>query len=357
MFSQRFTTLTPYVPGEQPQDRTYIKLNTNENPYPPSPRVAAYLRDVDAETLRRYPDPNFTALRDVIAARYGVSPDQVFAGNGSDEVLSFVFFTFFDSGGGRHLLFPEHTYSFYPVYCTFYGIDATRVPLAGGYRIDLAPYIETPSCGVIFPNPNAPTGIALPLSDISDFMARYPSDQVVVIDEAYVDFGAESAVGLIDRHPNLLVVRTLSKSLSLAGLRMGFAMGAPGLISALYVTKDAFNSYPLGTLSQQAAALAIADAEYTEAVTRKVIAVRASFAAELAAMGWEVLPSAANFVFARYPGIAGKAVYRHLKENGVLVRHFDKPGIADFVRITIGTKEDMAACTAALSKGVPPAKR
>ena len=350
MFSQRLTTLTPYTPGEQPQDRSYIKLNTNENPYPPSPRVTQYLNALDGEALRRYPDPKFTALRERIAARYGVSRGQVFAGNGSDEVLSFVFFAFFDSAAAGPLRFPEHSYSFYPVYCNYYGIAATRIPLAADYRIDLAPYLQGASCGVIFPNPNAPTGIALPLTDIASFMSQYPSDRVVVLDEAYVDFGAESAVSLIDRHPNLLVVRTLSKSMSLAGLRLGFAMGDPRLIDALYTTKDAFNSYPLGTLSQQVGALAMDDPDYYDRITRAIIDTRERFSADLNALGWDVLPSAANFVFARRPGVSGNTVYRQLKKNGILVRHFDTPGIADFVRITIGTDADMAACTAAMTE-------
>ena len=352
MFSQRLTTLTPYVPGEQPQDRAYVKLNTNENPYPPSPRVAHYLQSVDTEALRRYPDPQFTAFRERIAARYDVAPGQVFAGNGSDEVLSFIFFAFFDSTANGPLRFPEHTYSFYPVYCNFYGIAYERMPLTDDYRIKLSPYIQGPSCGVIFANPNAPTGIALPLDDIASFLLQYADDRVVVVDEAYVDYGADSAVSLIDRHPNLLVVRTLSKSMSLAGLRVGFAMGDSRLIDALYTTKDAFNSYPLGTLAQQAGALAMEDAAYYEGVTRSVMATRDAFSAVLSARGWEVLPSAANFVFARRPGISGKSVYMHLKENGILVRHFDKPGISDFVRITIGTEADMAACVAALPEEI-----
>jgi len=350
MFSQRLRNLTPYVPGEQPQDRTYIKLNTNENPYPPSPRVVDTLTNLDPETLRRYPDPRFTLLRQRIAERYGVTPEQVFAGNGSDEVLSFIFFAFFDSANGGPLRFPEHTYSFYPVYCNYYGIDSERIPLAPGYRIDLAPYARSGSCGVIFPNPNAPTGIAVPLADITAFLERYPSDGMVVVDEAYVDFGAESAVALIDRHPNLLVVRTLSKSMSLAGLRLGFAMGNAELISALYTTKDAFNSYPLGTLAQLAGVAAIADAAYYDAVNRAVVATRERFSRTLTDSGWEVLPSAANFVFTRCPNAGGKTIYLKLKDKGILVRHFETPGISDFVRITIGTDPDMDACAAAIAE-------
>jgi histidinol-phosphate aminotransferase len=351
MLSQRLTSLTPYVPGEQPQDRAYIKLNTNENPYPPSPRVAEIVAATDVEVLRRYPDPLFTHLRARIASRYNVRPEQVFAGNGSDEVLSFIFFAFFDSTVGGPLRFPEHTYSFYPVYCDFYGIAHEHVPMAPDFGIDLTPYLSGGACGVIFANPNAPTGMALPRKAIADFLSRYPDDRVVVVDEAYVDFGAESALPLIHQHPNLLVVRTLSKSMSLAGIRLGFAMGSQPLIDALYTTKDAFNSYPLGTLTQKIGAAAMDEAEYFENITQAIVATREKFSADMTALGWEVLPSAANFVFARRPATDGRTIYQYLKENGILVRHFDKPGISDFVRITIGTNEEMAACVAALSRG------
>lgn len=351
MLSQRLTNLTPYVPGEQPQDRTYIKLNTNENPYPPSPRVRALLAATDVEALRRYPDPQFTHLRARIAHRYDVRPEQVFAGNGSDEVLSFIFFAFFDSTIGGPLRFPEHTYSFYPVYCDYYGIAPERIAMAPDFGIDLAPYADGDACGVIFANPNAPTGMALPRAAIAAFLERYPNDRVVVVDEAYVDFGAESALPLIHRHANLLVVRTLSKSMSLAGVRLGFAMGSQPLIDALYTTKDAFNSYPLSTLAQQIGAMAMDDAAYYDDITETIVATREKFSADMTVMGWEVLPSAANFVFTRRPATDGRAVYQYLKDNGILVRHFDKPGISDFVRITIGTNEEMAACVAALNRG------
>ncbi len=351
MLSQRLASLTPYVPGEQPQDRAYIKLNTNENPYPPSPRVAAAVAATDVEALRRYPDPQFTHLRARISNRYNVRPEQVFAGNGSDEVLSFIFFAFFDSDTNGPLRFPEHTYSFYPVYCDFYGIVHERVAMAPDFGIDLVPYLDGDACGVIFANPNAPTGMALPRTAIADFLSRYREDRVVVVDEAYVDFGADSALPLIDQHPNLLVVRTLSKSMSLAGIRLGFAMGSQPLIDALYTTKDAFNSYPLGALTQTIGAAAMDDAAYYDGTTRDVMATRERFSADMAALGWEVLPSAANFVFARRPATDGRTVYQYLKKNGILVRHFDKPGISDFVRITIGTNEEMAACVAALTRG------
>jgi len=340
MFSQRFSTLTPYVPGEQPQDRTYVKLNTNENPYPPSPKVAAFLKTADPETLRRYPDPEFTDLRQAIAKRYGVRADQVFAGNGSDEVLSFIFYAFFDSARGP-LLFPEHTYSFYPVYCNYYGIGHQRIPLTPEFGIDLEPYLSTDSCGVIFPNPNAPTGIALAAETITAFLDAYPDDQLVAVDEAYVDFGAESVVSLIDDHPNLLVVRTLSKSMSLAGLRLGFSIGNAKLTRALYACKDAFNSYPLGTLAQRIGQLAIEDRDYYDTITARIIRTREQLVRDMSDLGWRVLPSAANFVYASCPGVSGDAMYRRLKDRGILVRYFDTPGLTEFVRITIGTDAEM----------------
>ena len=347
MFSQRLNNLTPYVPGEQPQDRTYIKLNTNENPYPPSPKVAAFLSAFDPEVLRRYPDPQFTDLRKAIAERYGVQPDQVFAGNGSDEILSFIFFAFFDSQHAP-LLFPEHTYSFYPVYCDYYGIDFHRVPLSADFGIDLNDYLDSPSCGVIFPNPNAPTGIALAADRIGTFLEAYSNDRVVAVDEAYVDFGAESVVSLINRHPNLLVVRTLSKSMSLAGLRLGFAMGHADLIRALYTCKDAFNSYPLDTLSQQIGILAMKDADYYDTIAARIIRTREKFVGDMQNMQWRVLPSAANFVYASCPDKAGEDIYRELKTQGILVRYFSTPGLSEFVRITIGTEDEMDRLVAAI---------
>jgi histidinol-phosphate aminotransferase len=347
MFSKRLNKLTPYVPGEQPQDRTYIKLNTNENPYPPSPKIAAFLPSVDPEVLRRYPDPQFIGLRKAIAERYGVRPDQVFAGNGSDEVLSFIFFAFFDSRRAP-LFFPEHTYSFYPVYCDYYNIGFQRVPLAADFSIDLKDYLDNPSCGVIFPNPNAPTGIALAAEGIGAFLEVYPDDRVVVVDEAYVDFGAQSVVSLLDKHTNLLVVRTLSKSMSLAGLRLGFAMGHPDMIKALYTCKDSFNSYPLDALTQQIGILAMKDADYYDTITARIIRTRENFADELRNMQWHVLPSAANFVYASCPGSTGEDIYRALKAQGILVRYFSTPGLTEFVRITIGTEDEMARLVAAI---------
>ena len=350
MLTERFKKLTPYVPGEQPQDRRYIKLNTNENPYPPSPAVGEYLKNVDTGTLRRYPDPLFSELRSALAERYRVEADQVFVGNGSDEVLSFIFYAFFDSQNGP-LLFPEFTYSFYPVYCDFYSIAFEKVALQDDFSIDLDGFLNRgPACGLIFPNPNAPTGIGLPLERIARLMGRHAPDTVVVVDEAYIDFGGESAVALINKHPNLLVVRTFSKSLSLAGIRLGFAMGDQRLIKALYTVKDSFNSYPVDTLTQQIGLLAVKDRAYYDKITDRVVATREAFIAALNRAGWSVLPSSANFVFAGKMGVPGKEIYHILKARGILVRYFDIDGLKDFVRITIGTDQEMAVLAAAIKE-------
>jgi len=350
MFTERLKQLTPYVPGEQPQDRQYIKLNTNENPYPPSPAVADYLKTVDVENLRRYPDPLFKELRGALAQRYGVAVDQVFVGNGSDEVLSFMFYAFFDSREGP-LLFPEYTYSFYPVYCDFYAIEFQKVALQGDFSVDPDGFLRAgPSCGVIFPNPNAPTGIGLPLERIEGLMDSYPRDRVVAVDEAYIDFGGESTVALIDRYPNLIVARTFSKSMSLAGLRLGFALGDRQLIQALYTVKDAFNSYPVDTLAQQAGLRAVQDRVYYDRITAKVIATRDAFSADLKRFGWFQMPSSANFVFAGKNGVSGQEIYQTLKEQGILVRYFNVDGLKNYVRITIGTDQEMAALVAVLEK-------
>jgi histidinol-phosphate aminotransferase len=339
--SGRIRNLRPYVPGEQPQDKKYLKLNTNENPYPPSPKVKGFLRKFDFEKLRLYPDPLCTSLRRKLAEKYGLAPEQVFVSNGSDEVLSFCFYAFFDSAHGR-LLFPEVTYSFYPVYCEYYGIAYDRVPLDGSLAIDVRGFLgRNDSCGIIFANPNAPTGTCLNLGDITLLLENYPLTNVVVIDEAYIDFGGESALPLLREFSNLLIVRTFSKSMSLAGLRLGFAMGHRDLIQALFVAKDAFNSYPVNTLTQLMAEIALSDDVYYKSVTQRIIVTRDRLLQKLHDIGWDVLPSKANFVFASKKGVPGKEVYMKLKEEGILVRHFDGERTRDFVRITIGKSEDM----------------
>lgn len=341
MFSSRMQNLTPYVPGEQPQDRQYIKLNTNENPYAPSPRIQTFLKDFDLDALRRYPDPLASELRNHIAAKYGVSQDQTFVGNGSDEVLAFAFYAFFDSCHGA-LLFPRYSYSFYPVYCDFFGIRYQKIDLRADFSIDINRFVEADeSSGVIFPNPNAPTGILLELDQIVELLERYPSERVVLIDEAYIDFGGKSAVGLIDAHPNLLVVRTGSKSMGLAGARLGYAMGSAPLISALFSVKDSFNSYPVSTLTQKIGVIALADDDWFNATVDKIMAGRDYLTAELRKRGWNVLPSHANFIMASKPGVSGEKIYLQLKARGVLVRYFDIQGLKDYVRITIGAEDEL----------------
>lgn len=341
MLSNRMKNLVPYVPGEQPRDRSYIKLNTNENPYPPSPEIDEFLYKLDIERLRLYPDPLFSELRTVIAEQHKIESEQVFIGNGSDEVLAFAFYAFFDSLRGP-LLFPEFSYSFYPVYCDLLDIEYQKIPLTDGFSIDITPYHKSgPTCGMILPNPNAPTGILLPIKKVVALLNNFPKDRVIILDEAYIDFGGESAVSLIHTYKNLLIVRTFSKSYSLAGIRTGYAMGDKALIDALFVVKDSFNSYPVSALSQEIARIAVTDKTYFDSVIHKIIDTREFFTKKLSAMGWNVLPSSANFVFAEKKGIPGETIYQTLKERGILVRYFNKPGIDNFVRITIGTKDEM----------------
>jgi histidinol-phosphate aminotransferase len=326
--------LTPYVPGEQPQRQNLVKLNTNENPYSPSPRALEALRAEAADTLRLYPDPDCGRLKQAIAAFHGLGSDQVFVGNGSDEVLAHVFLALLKHSAP--VLFPDITYSFFPVYCRLYGIDYRLVPLDDDYAVCIEDYLQ-PNGGIIFPNPNAPTGRALPLADIERLLGAN-TDSVVVIDEAYVDFGAESAAGLVGRYPNLLVVHTLSKSRSLAGLRIGYALGHTDLIEALTRVKDSFNSYPLGRPAIAGGVAAMEDRAYFECICAQVIASRDRLVSGLEALGFEVLPSAANFVFVRHPAHDGAELATKLRERSIVVRHFrNPPRIAQFLRITVGT--------------------
>ena len=336
--------LQPYVAGEQPRIANLVKLNTNENPYGPSPKALSAIREAVDDRLRLYPDPAATELREAIAARFGLTQEEVFVGNGSDEVLAHTFQALLNHE--RPLLYPDVTYSFYSTYSLLYGIDAVEIPLDDDFRIRLEDY-DRPCGAIIIPNPNAPTSIGLPLAWIEALLAAHP-DAVVVIDEAYVDFGGESGVGLIAAHPNLLVIRTLSKSHSLAGLRIGFAMGQRPLIEALERVKDSFNSYPLDRLAQLAATEAIKDEAWFETCRRKIIASRESLIPELAALGFEVLPSQANFIFARHERQSGVALQAGLRERNVIVRHFAKPRISDFLRMSIGTNEECAHLVSAL---------
>ncbi|MCP3476848.1 histidinol-phosphate transaminase [Bradyrhizobium sp. CCGUVB1N3] len=325
--------LSPYVPGEQPKQDGVVKLNTNENPYPPSPRVLAAIASA-AERLRLYPDPRASRLREAIAAHHKVAPEEVFVGNGSDEVLAHTFQALLKHDAP--LLFPDVTYSFYPVYCGLYGVAHEEVPLDAAMRVQIADY-RRPCSAILLSNPNAPTGIGLPRDAITELLIEHP-DQLVVVDEAYVDFGAESAVPLVARHDNLLVIQTFSKSRALAGLRVGFAIGQRPLIEALERVKDSFNSYPVDCLALAGATAAIEDEAWFQETRTHIMANRETLTRDLSGLGFEVLPSQANFVFARHRSHGGADLAAALRQRGVLVRHFKKPRIENFLRITIGTE-------------------
>ena len=337
--------LKPYIPGEQPKITDLIKLNTNENPYSPSPNVLAVLRIEAADTLRLYPDPNAEELKTAIAEHFQLETHQVFVGNGSDEVLAHVF-----QGLLKHrypILFPDITYSFYPVYCRLYGIDYEEVPLTGSFEIETECY-ACPNGGIVFPNPNAPTGRLLPLKHIGDLLNNN-KESVVVIDEAYIDFGGETAVQLINKFPNLLVIQTFSKSRSLAGLRVGFAVGHPDLIEALERVKNSFNSYPLDRVAIKAAMAAIKDQVYFEETRKKIIRTRETLVDNLQELGFEVIPSKANFVLTHYKFCDAKEISQRLREEGIIVRHFSQARIEQFLRITVGTDNECASLVKSLA--------
>ena len=338
--------LVPYVPGEQPKLTNLVKLNTNENPYGPSPKALAAMQAELNDNLRLYPDPNGERLKRAVADYYHVRPEQVFVGNGSDEVLAHVFHGLFQHG--KPLLFPDVTYSFYPVYCGLYGIDYETIALDDRFQIEVADYVR-PNGGIIFPNPNAPTGCLLALEAIEQLLQENP-ESVVVVDEAYIDFGGESAIALVDRYPNLLVTQTLSKSRSLAGLRVGLAVGHPDLIEALERIKNSFNSYPLDRIAIAGAAAAFEDRAYFEQTCQQVIASREAVTVAMQALGFEVLPSAANFIFARHPQHDAAALAAGLREHGVIVRHFKMGRIDQFLRISVGAPEQNQALLDALKR-------
>ena len=331
--------LVPYVPGEQPKLTKLVKLNTNENPYGPSPKAIAAMQAEVTDDLRLYPDPNGDRLKQAVADYYGVQTNQVFVGNGSDEVLAHAFHGLFQHG--KPLLFPDISYSFYPVYCGLYGIEAKQIALDEQFQIRIEDYAQA-NAGIIFPNPNAPTGCLLALEAIERLL-QLNTETVVLVDEAYVDFGGETAISLVDKYPNLLVTQTLSKSRSLAGLRVGLAVGHPDLIEALERIKNSFNSYPLDRMAIAGAAAAFADREYFAQTCKAVIDSRETVVAGLQALGFDVLPSKANFVFARHPQHDAAKLAAKLREQGVIVRHFTQPRIAQFLRITIGTPEQNQA--------------
>ena len=342
--------LTPYVPGEQPKLTRLVKLNTNENPYPPSAKVVAAIQaelSTDGAALRLYPDPNADRLKEAVAHHYaahGITPRHVFVGNGSDEVLAHAF-----QGLLKHdkpILCPDISYSFYPVYCGLYGVDYKPVALNGDFEIVADDYLG-PNGGVIFPNPNAPTGRLLPLADVERIVAGNP-DSVVVVDEAYIDFGGETAISLIAKYPNLLVVHTLSNSRSLAGLRVGYAVGHPDLVEGLERIKNSFNSYPLDRLAITGAVAAMEDVTHFDATRQAVIKSREMLVGEMAKLGFETLPSAANFVFTCHPRHDAGTLAAALRERSIIVRHFKLPRIEQYLRITIGTDEQCMALLAAL---------
>lgn len=343
-WSKRIRDAVPYTPGEQPKDRKFIKLNTNECPYPPSPKVIQAIRDAANDSLRLYPDPECLALRQAIAKREGLRPEQVFCSNGSDEVLAFAFQAFFDPE--REVVFPKITYSFYPVYTDYFGLKRREVPMNPDFSdpIDL---LCGQNGGVVLANPNAPTGIAVGLDVVEKLLQANP-DVVVIVDEAYVDFGADSAVGLIDRYPNLLVIQTASKSRSLAGLRVGWAMGNENLINGLRCVRDSINSYTVDRIAMAGAIAAIGDEDYFQENRKKVMSTRAWTAKALKEIGFTVLDSKANFLFIHHPKKAGKYIFDDLRAKGILVRWWGNPLIEDWLRVTIGTDEDMAALVDAL---------
>jgi histidinol-phosphate aminotransferase len=368
-WNSRTKNITPYVPGEQPKDRKFIKLNTNENPYPPSPKVIEAIKEAANEDLRLYPDPECTEFREAAADFYDIEPDQVFAGNGSDEILAFAFAAFFESGkDAPPVLFPDITYSFYPVYAELWDVPYKKIPLKEDFSIDLNDYNIT-SGGVILPNPNAPTGMTVALIGLAVLMQHLKNQgKVLIVDEAYNTFDAPSAGGsfygsdeafresnsrtertggqsvagnYISPYPNMLMVRTMSKKMSLAGLRFGYAVGSKELIEGLCRIRDSFNSYTVDRLALAGATAAIKDYGYYNKINGKIGATRDRVAEELRKMGFTVLPSKANFLFIKAPNTEGSVMQQKLRENGILVRHFNKERIEDFLRVSIGTDEDM----------------
>ena len=337
-WSEVVNKLNPYTPGEQPKENLSLKLNTNENPYGPSQKVLGSIAAACNDQLRLYPDPESNSLKSTISNYYNIPMNSIFVGNGSDEILAFIFQGFFNNK--LPILFPDITYSFYPAYCSLYDIKYTRIPLDEEFNIDLEDYL-IPNGGIIFPNPNAPTGIPKNLVDIENLL-KINQDSVVVIDEAYVDFGTESAVELVDQYKNLVITQSFSKSRSLAGMRLGCAFGDEDLIEALNRIKNSFNSYPIDRLAQLAGIEAIKDENYFNETGDKIIQARIFLEKELLLMGFETLPSGANFIFTKHKSKDAVMIFKKLRESGVIVRHFNEPErISQHLRITIGTQDEM----------------
>lgn len=338
-WNERVHKLEPYVPGEQPKDKRYIKLNTNENPYPPSPGVLAAIKAAVDDSLRLYPDPEAADLRAALAERFGLSSENIFIGNGSDEVLAFSFMTFFSPD--RPVMFADITYSFYKVYANLCLLQADVIPLDDSFKMPVSAFCE-PSGGVIIPNPNAPTAQGISIESIRKIIEADP-DRVVIIDEAYVNFGGESVVPLVKEYPNLLVVQTLSKFGALAGLRVGFAFGAPELIQGLNRLKNSINSYTIDRLALAGAKAAVEDTEYYKRTAEHIIRTREHTIEKLSEMGFKVIPSEANFIFITHPQYDAEALFHQLREKGILVRYFHQPRITNYLRVSIGSDEEMEA--------------
>jgi histidinol-phosphate aminotransferase len=338
-WSKTASNINPYVPGEQPHDKKYIKLNTNENPYPPSPKVFEAIRRETSADVRLYPDPDAVGLKNAIARFYEVDCDEVFVGNGSDEVLAFCFPAFFNPGDT--VSFPDITYSFFPVYSRLFGVKYKTVRLTDDFLIPFDDFTSS-ARGILVPNPNAPTGLTVGTDMIERLLRRFP-DTLVIVDEAYVDFGACSSVPLIKKYDNLLVVQTFSKSRSLAGLRVGYAIGNNGLIEALERVKNSFNSYTIDRIAQKAAEAAIDDKEYFYKTLKRVVNTREYTAQKLNGLGFTVIPSKSNFLFVSHKDIKAEEIFIKLRQEGILVRHFKMLRIENWLRITIGTDDDMAA--------------
>ena len=349
LWSNLVTRLTPYVPGEQRSGSDIVKLNTNENPYPPSSQVAEAIASVPADQLRRYPDPQSTTLRQALAEYHHLTPEQVFVGNGSDEILALAFMAFFT--GDKPLQYPEVSYSFYPVYCDLLDIKPQTISHDEKFNLHTDQF-GGDCAGIVFPNPNAPTGLALPLSQIKNLLERNQST-VVLIDEAYADFGADSAIELINEFPNLVVSRTFSKGRSLAGLRLGAAFANADLIEGLRRVKDSFNSYPVDSIASAAGIASLNDEAYYRETIEKIISTRKHTTQALTALGYTVLPSSANFVFASPPDKNAGRVFNQLNNNNILVRYWDKPELCQWLRITIGTDTEMEKLITALGASGP----
>ncbi|MCI1858375.1 MAG: histidinol-phosphate transaminase [Sporolactobacillus sp.] len=336
-WNARIHRLEPYVPGEQPKDRRYIKLNTNENPYPPSPKALEAIRRAAGNDLRLYPDPNGDALRATLADANGLSAGNVFLGNGSDEVLAFSFMTFFSPQ--RPVMFADITYSFYKVFANLCGLQPDIIPLDEAFRIPVADFCR-PSGGVVIPNPNAPTGRGIPTTDVRRIIEA-DSKRVVIVDEAYVAFGGTSVVSLIGDYPNLLVVHTLSKYAALAGIRVGYALGSEKLIEGLNRLKNSINSYTIDRLALAGAEAAIKDRAYYNRSAARIVRTRETTARRLQILGFSVIPSESNFIFITHPQKRAADLFHQLREQGILVRYFDQPRISNYLRVTIGTDEEM----------------